>query len=152
MYAEECRRLTRVLQLEQRVQFMGFQNLENILPKVQIVALTSISEGMPMVILEAFAAGVPCVATDVGSCRQLICGGLNEEDKTLGEAGRIIKVGDVQGFAEACAELLLDEERWRKAQLVAIERVQRFYTVERVVERYRTVYRVLGANDGGNIL
>lgn len=152
MYAEECRRLTRVLQLEQRVQFMGFQNLENILPKVQIVALTSISEGMPMVILEAFAAGVPCVATDVGSCRQLICGGLNEEDKTLGEAGRIIKVGDVQGFAEACAELLLDEERWRKAQLVAIERVQRFYTVERMVERYRTVYRVLGANDGGNIL
>lgn len=143
VYAEECRRLTRILQIEDRVQFLGFRDLEEIFPKVGLVALTSISEGMPMVILEAFAAGVPCVAPDVGSCRQLICGGLSEEDKALGEAGRITRVGDVQGFAEACADLLLYEEKWRRAQAAAVARVQRFYTVEQMVERYRAVYHTL---------
>ncbi|MCS7242952.1 GT4 family glycosyltransferase PelF [Candidatus Caldatribacterium sp.] len=143
-YVEECRRLVRILQIEDRVRFLGFQDLEDIFPRVGLVALTSISEGMPMVLLEAFAAGVPCVAPDVGSCRQLICGGLNEEDRELGEAGRVIGVGDVHGFAEACADLLLNEAEWRRAQKAAIARIERFYTVERMVERYKAVYRTLG--------
>lgn len=151
-YAEECRRLARILQIEDRVQFLGFQNLEEIFPRVGLVALTSISEGMPMVVLEAFAAGVPCVAPDVGSCRQLIRGGLNEEDEALGEAGRITRVGDVQGFAEACADLLLHEEKWKQAQAAAMARVQRFYTIEQMVERYRAVYHALGVKGGRSIV
>jgi glycosyltransferase involved in cell wall biosynthesis len=46
------------------------------MPKIGLVVLSSISEALPLVLLEGFAAGVPAVATDVGSCRQLIYGAL----------------------------------------------------------------------------
>jgi glycosyltransferase involved in cell wall biosynthesis len=55
------------------------------MPKIGLVVLSSISEALPLVLLEGLAAGVPAVATDVGSCRQLIYG-LSEEDQALGAA------------------------------------------------------------------
>ena len=37
-----------------------------------MIALTSISEALPLVVLEGFAAGVPSITTNVGACRQMI--------------------------------------------------------------------------------
>ncbi|RUM32418.1 MAG: glycosyl transferase family 1 [Aquifex sp.] len=152
LYAEECKMLVKALNLENRVKFLGFRKITEILPKVGLVTLTSISEGMPMVVLEAFAAGVPCVTTDVGSCRQLIYGGLNEEDVKLGKAGEITPVGMPREIAEVYYKLLTDEKLWRECQRTAIERVEKFYSFEKFINNYRNVYETfLGVKHGGDI-
>ncbi|MBS1137168.1 MAG: glycosyl transferase group 1 family protein [Proteobacteria bacterium] len=138
-YAEECRNLTESLDLTDRVKFLGFQKIDELMPKIGLVVLSSISEGLPLVILEGYAAGVPCVSTDVGSCRQLI-EGLDEADRALGAAGRVVRIADPQGLAEA-ALALLEPGAWREAQAAGIRRVEKYYTDELMFERYREVYR-----------
>lgn len=91
-YAAECRALIHSLQLDDHVRFLGFQKIADLLPKVGVIVLSSISEALPLVLLEGFAAGVPAVSTDVGSCRQLI-EGLDDEDRALGRAGEVVGIG-----------------------------------------------------------
>jgi glycosyltransferase involved in cell wall biosynthesis len=139
-YAEECRNLVQSLGLAQHVKFLGFQQVEDILPKVGVLVLSSISEALPLVLLEGFAAGVPAVSTDVGSCRQLIYG-LGDEDEALGIAGRVVRIADPLELAEAALELLTDPEKWQAAQTAGIRRVEQYYTQEQMFARYRAVYR-----------
>ena len=49
-------------------------NVRSYLEKIDFTLLTSISEGQPLAVLEAMAAGRPAVTTDVGSCQELIMG------------------------------------------------------------------------------
>jgi polysaccharide biosynthesis protein PelF len=72
------------------------------MPKIGLIILSSISEALPLVILEGYAAGVPTVSTDVGSCRQLI-EGLDDEDRAIGVSGAVVKIADPQSLADACA-------------------------------------------------
>lgn len=139
-YASECRELITILELGNNIKFLGFQNIVDILPKSGLLTLTSISEGMPLVILEGFAAGLPCVSTDVGSCKELIYGGENPEDQALGQAGRVCQIANPTELAEGYIELLSDEQTWYKAQKTAIERVNRFYTQELFLENYQRIY------------
>jgi glycosyltransferase involved in cell wall biosynthesis len=140
-YAEECRDLIEILDVKENIKFLGFQNIAEILPKSGLQTLTSISEGMPLVILEGFAAGVPCVSTDVGSCKELIYGGEQEGDRVLGKAGVICQIANVEELSSAYIELLTNEEAWYKAQKVALERVNTFYTQEIFLNNYRDVYK-----------
>ncbi|WP_051711268.1 GT4 family glycosyltransferase PelF [Andreprevotia chitinilytica] len=138
-YAEECRNLVASLGLTDKVKFLGFQKIPELLPKIGLGVLSSISEALPLVLLEGFAAGVPAVTTDVGSCRQLIYG-LGPEDQALGAAGRVVKVADAQGLAEAAVELLGNSEAWHAAQRAGVERVSRYYTQTMMFDAYRTLY------------
>ena len=92
-YAEECRNLVASLGLEDKVKFLGFQKIENLMPKIGLTILSSISEALPLVILEGYAAGVPTISTDVGSCRQLI-EGRDDEDGRLGVSGAEMCIRD----------------------------------------------------------
>jgi len=138
-YVQECKDLVHGLGLNDNVKFLGFQQMTELLPKVGLGILSSISEGLPLVLLEGFAAGVPAVSTDVGSCRQLLYG-LDEEDKALGAAGRIVGIADPQALADAALELLGDEKVWREASEAGIRRVETYYTQERMFDSYRTIY------------
>lgn len=139
-YAEECRNLVSSLGLSAHVKFLGFQKVDALLPRIGLVVLSSISEALPLVLLEGFAAGVPAVSTDVGSCGQLI-NGLDEEDRALGAAGSVVGLADPQALAAAALELLGDEAKWQAAQAAGIARVQRYYTHGHMFDAYRNVYR-----------
>ncbi|MGD9787031.1 MAG: GT4 family glycosyltransferase PelF [Sulfuricellaceae bacterium] len=139
-YARECRELVQSLGLAESVKFLGFQKVEDILPKVGLLVLSSISEALPLVVLEAYGAGVPVVTTDVGSCRQLVYG-LAGEDEALGPSGRIVGIASPEALADACLELLTDEEAWHAAQKAGMERVERYYSEELVFDSYRGIYR-----------
>jgi len=139
-YFHECEQMVESLGLNGKVKFLGFQNIKEILPQSALQTLTSISEGMPLVILEGFAAGVPCVATDVGSCRDLIYGGLNEEDIGLGAAGAITHIANPSELAKAYIRFLSDFALWKQAQEVALERVEKYYRQEMFLEEYRALY------------
>ncbi|CAG2147803.1 putative glycosyltransferase EpsD [compost metagenome] len=141
-YAQECRSLAESLGLGKKVKFLGFQKIDELLPKVGVLILSSISEALPLVVLEGFAAGVPCVTTDVGSCRELIFG-LPGEDAALGAAGGVVRIADPAALAGAALALLTDPPRWQAAQAAGIARVERYYTQEQMVGSYRTLYAAL---------
>lgn len=138
-YAHECRLIVESLGLTKAVKFLGFQQMTELLPKVGVVVLSSISEALPLVILEGFAAGVPCVSTDVGSCRQLIHG-MGAEDEALGSAGTVVRIADPQALGSAVADLLADARRWQAASAAGIARVERFYTQKMMFDLYRELY------------
>jgi glycosyltransferase involved in cell wall biosynthesis len=141
-YGAECEALAASLGLAGKVRFLGHQNVQDMLPRLGLLMLTSISEAQPLAILEAFAAGVPCVATDVGACREEIEGG-HAEDRALGKAGRIAPFADADALAAAAVELLSSPEIWHACQAAGIARVGRYYTQERMLGAYRGLYRKL---------
>ncbi len=138
-YAQECRELAANLGLGDKVKFLGFQQMTELLPKVGVGVLSSISEALPLVVLEGYAAGVPAVCTDVGSCRQLVYG-LPGEDEALGPSGRIVRIADPEGLAEAAIELLTQPDQWHAASAAGIARVERYYTQEQMFAAYRDIY------------
>jgi glycosyltransferase involved in cell wall biosynthesis len=139
LYVNECKELVASLGLQNSIKFLGFRNVLEILPQLGLLVLTSISEALPLVILEGFASGVPCVATDVGSCRELI-EGRGEEDRGLGAAGSVVFIADPEGTAKAARELLDDPERWHAAQRAGLERVKRYYDDALMFSSYRNLY------------
>lgn len=138
-YAQECQNLVQSLGLQEHVKFLGFQRVENLMPQIGLVVLSSISEALPLVILEGYAAGVPTVSTDVGSCRQLI-EGLDDEDRALGHSGSVVHIADPQALADAAIALLSDTAAWNSASAAAVARVERYYTDAIMFDRYRKVY------------
>lgn len=146
-YAKECHDLVRSLGLEGHVRFLGFQKVETLLPKIGLTILSSISEALPLVILEGYAAGVPAVSTDVGSCRQLI-EGLDDEDRALGASGAVVPIAEPQALADAALALLGDSAAWQAASQAGCARVERYYTDERMFARYRDVYEGALARSG----
>ncbi len=145
-YAQECHSLVKSLGLEANVKFLGFQKLTELLPKVGLVVLSSISEALPLVLLEGYAAGVPGVSTDVGSCRQLIYG-LTEEDIAFGASGEVVGIADPQALAESIISYFSDDAKWQAASAAGVERVNRYYTHPLMYGRYREVYRRALANE-----
>ena len=138
-YAAECHALVRSLGLENHVRFLGFQKVEDLMPKIGLTILSSISEALPLVILEGYAAGVPTVSTDVGSCRQLV-EGLDDADRAIGPSGAIVNIADPQALADAAVALLADGEAWQAASRAGIARVERYYTDRMMFDRYQQVY------------
>lgn len=139
-YAAECRALAQSLEIGDRVKFTGFMNPVDLFPQIGLLVLSSISEGLPLVALEGFAAGVPLVSTDVGSCRQLV-EGVGEEDQALGAAGAIVPINNPQALAVACRGLLQDRATWEQASQAAIKRVETLYTQQQMFARYRELYQ-----------
>ncbi|MEN9356433.1 MAG: hypothetical protein RL695_604 [Pseudomonadota bacterium] len=138
-YAEECQELVRFLGLEGRVKFLGFQQMTELLPKIGLVVLSSISEALPLVVLEGYAAGVPTLTTDVGSCRQLV-EGLPGEDAALGVSGRVVRIADPEALADGALELLTDRAAWQSASVAAVRRVETYYSQDLLFQRYRELY------------
>jgi glycosyltransferase involved in cell wall biosynthesis len=144
-YVRECKELVESLDLTERVKFLGFQNVNDILPQLGLMVLTSISEALPLVILEAHAAGLPCLATDVGACRELL-EGASDEDRALGASGAVVPIADPEATAREAVRLLSNPDQWRKAQQAGLERVQKFYTLDSMFTAYRSIYQQ-GLND-----
>ena len=138
-YAQECRELVQQLGLSDKVKFLGFQKLTDLLSKVGVVVLSSISEALPLVILEGYAAGVPTLSTDVGSCRQLVYG-LPGEDAEIGASGRVVRIADPQALAHAALELLGDSAAWHAASEAAVKRVEKYYSQDIMFARYQALY------------
>ena len=142
-YVVECRDLVRSLQLEGHIRFLGFQKVEDMLPKLGLLVLTSISEAFPLVIGESHASGLPVLATDVGACRDLI-EGKEAADRLLGLAGEVVPIADPDALARAALALLTDPARWTAAQGAGIARVERYYRQSQVIDSYREIYRRTG--------
>ena len=106
---DELRRLTAGLGVAERVHFMGYQNTpEEFLGIMDIFAMTSRSEGMPLAILEAWATGLPVVASRVGGVPELIEDGrtglLFDSGDEIGLAGLLETLGEEPQLARRLAD------------------------------------------------
>ncbi|MCX7641642.1 MAG: GT4 family glycosyltransferase PelF [Elusimicrobiales bacterium] len=139
-YFEECKDLAKILEIEKNIKFLGYKDTVEILSQSAILSLTSISEGMPIVALEAMAAGVPCVLTDVGSCKNLIYG-IDENDMKLGKSGEIAPVGNSQIIAKEYVDILSDKNLWKQYSENAIKRAELFYDEKKMLSKYNEIYK-----------
>lgn len=94
---------------------------------------TLLNEGAPLVTLQAMACGTPVIASNVGTLREMI--GSN------GDAGGLmVPAGSPDAFADAIGRLAVDPGLREGFSKRALERVQRHYTLERMIERTVEVY------------
>ncbi len=122
------------LGLAERVHFLGWRDdVPGLLGTCDGLLLPSRWEGMPYIVLEAMAAGLPIVATRVDGARELV---------VEGEHGFLADVGDVQDLARAIGRwLACDPQRRRELGRASRERVEAHYTLEHMRERLDQVYR-----------
>lgn len=127
------------LGLEHNVRFLGRVRLDDHLGRIDAVVLTSISEAQPLVMLEAGAAGIPSVVTDVGSCREMIHG-REGVDAHLGPGGAVTPVAAPDATAAALARLLTDRAWWHACSTAMRERVRTRYNKVEIDRIYGDLY------------
>ena len=135
-YFEECRRLQEDLGLK-NVIFTGRVNVRSYLEKIDFTLLTSISEGQPLAVLEAMAAGRPAVTTDVGSCQELIMGPGDD----FGPAGLCVPAMHQSALAEAILTLCNDADARAQLGEAGRRRVYAHYRQATMLERYDGIFR-----------
>jgi glycosyltransferase involved in cell wall biosynthesis len=138
-YYEECLQLQSALELED-VHFTGSVRIMDYMGKMDLFMLTSISEGQPLAILEGMAGSKPFVATNVGSCKEL----LNGMDDGIGEAGFIAPVMHYEQLALAAVQLGKNRQLREEMGRNAYERVRTHYRQEDVIKNYRRLYQKAG--------
>jgi len=143
-YYEECRSLAELMDLGDRLRFMGSVDMAEYYPIADLVVLTSVSEAQPFVAIEAMAVGVPVVATNVGACAELLFG-QTEDDRKLGSSGVITNVNSPEETAKAIVALLQDPPRRQKMAQVGRERAFKYYQRQSVINKYQYIYRQLMA-------
>jgi glycosyltransferase involved in cell wall biosynthesis len=102
-----------------------------LLPLCDLFALASTSEGLPLTILEAMAAGLPCVATDVGAVGEAV---------RDGETGRLVPAGDEATLAAALLDLLRDPGLRRRLGAEGQRRAQAQFDLRMMVRRYQDLW------------
>ncbi|GAL03029.1 extracellular matrix protein PelF glycosyltransferase group 1 [Photobacterium aphoticum] len=139
-YVHECELLIESLGLKDNVKMVGSKNVVDIMPQLGVMMLTSISEAQPLVLLEAMASGIPCIATEVGACREIIDGAAGE-DAALGSAGEIIPIASPNEGAKAIIKVLSDKDAWLRAGDVGKARVMKYYDEPMMYTAYRNLYK-----------
>jgi glycosyltransferase involved in cell wall biosynthesis len=128
-------RLAADLGLGSRVRFLGYRSdVDVILAAADFFVLPSLSEGMPMSILEAMAAGLPVVATAVGGVEEVV---------EHGRHGLIVPPGSPDELREAIMELAADEALRARLGAAARNRALGDFSMSRMVDRYEALYRDL---------
>ena len=117
------------------ISFLGFRDdIDQLMARADVLLLPSYTEGLPNVVLEAAAAGIPCVATRVGGTPEAI------QD---GETGYLTPAGDVAAMAEALIELAGDEDRRRRMGEAARAHMEASFSFQSQAAGYRTLIEKL---------
>lgn len=120
------------LGVSDHVEFLGKRNdIAHLLSEFDIFVLPSMLEGMPNVVLEAMAAGVPVVGTSVGGVPELV---------QHRETGLLVEPGSSQALAAALMELAQDEALQQTLSRSAEEVVASRFSVQRELEETEAMY------------
>jgi glycosyltransferase involved in cell wall biosynthesis len=115
--------------LEGRFLIPGFRDdLDRLIPHLDLFVLPSFTEGLPNVVLEAFAAGVPAVATAVGGTPEVIQDGVS---------GYLVPPGNPDALARRIRDILGDEGKRQSMARHGREQVRSHFTFEAQSLRYQ---------------
>jgi len=131
---EELEALVSAHGLDEWIAFRGtVADVAPELARADVFVLSSRSEGMPMSVLEAMAAGLPVVASDVGGIRELVDA----------ETGILVPPADATALAEALARLVVDAEERRRLGASGRRRAAGRFALPEWQERHRDLYAQL---------
>lgn len=134
------RALTTELGLDNYVTFTGQrQDIPRVLAALDVFVLSTHSEGMSNAIIEAMAAGLPVVASDVGG---------NAECVVDGQTGFIVPHADVNALAARLLDVLHDPRRAAAFGAAGRARAEELFDIEAMVRRTADLYRALSAAKG----
>lgn len=123
--------------LGERVRWFPFAgDVGSYLAALDVFVLPSAWEAFPLAILEAMTCSLPVVATAVGGVPEAVVDG---------ETGRLVPPGDEQALASALGALLENAELRARQGAAALERVERCFRVDRMVDETLALYERLGS-------
>lgn len=132
----EMEDIVRDLQIRDKVKFLGDRrDIPNLLKIIDIFVLSSKREGLPVVLLEAMASGLPIVATSAGG---------NSEVVIDGETGVIVPTQDPERLAEAICKVISDEKRAKEMGERGQKRIKECFTFEHMIDEYEKIYNSVG--------
>lgn len=136
--ANECAANLRKISRDLPVEWLGeIHDLAEFHQACDVFVMISDPAGCPNASLEALAAGLPVIATDVGGVSEQVIDGVN---------GRLVPARDVTAFSQAIIELAADEEGREAMGLAAREHIRRHFSLERMTADYQALLR----HDFGN--
>ncbi len=130
------------LGLDQVVDLPGQATPEEVrdwLGRSSVYVLPSLSEGMPLSLLEAMAAGVPCVATAVGGVPHVAGEGSEAQPPAI----ELVASNDTQALAHRILRLIEDRPTWLEMRDRGLARAQTF-TLEKTINHYERLFLRLG--------
>lgn len=136
-YAARCERMARDFRLSEFVKFFPPMPPHRALLGADFLLLPSLSEAMPMVVLEAMAAGVPVIATDVGNVMEMLGVG-------TGEPAGIVT--SHTKFANAIVELSQDDSAREAMVYNGPARVASYHDMRVVASRWARIYSASGTS------
>ena len=106
-------------------------DIVELLDHSDLFVMSSEWEGLPISLIEASVAGLPCVVTDVGGCREVVehC-----------QNGFFIPHGDIQKYSTALAKIISDPSLLRQFSLNAIRHASKF-SIDNCCEEHQDLYR-----------
>jgi len=117
--------------VRERVEFGFREDVPALLEELDVVALPSWTEGLPMVVLEAMAAGRPVVATPVGGTPEVV---------SDGETGLLVPPRDPQALAAALRRVLEDRGLAERLAAAGRRRVEEHFTLDSMNRRMLELY------------
>ncbi len=135
-YAEKVDQLIIEKKLINKIECNGFvKDMPSYLQSLDVLVLASWSETCPMAVLEAMAAGVPVVATDVGGVNELLRPKIEEA------AGFVVPVGHADQIAEKVKVLLGDESMCEKMDWHGREAAKKYFSLEACIDAHLKIYQ-----------
>ncbi|MEP7185982.1 MAG: TIGR03088 family PEP-CTERM/XrtA system glycosyltransferase [Rhodanobacter sp.] len=120
------------LGLKESVRLLGNRDdVAQLLAECDVFALSSIAEGMPVTLLEAMAAGLPLVATNVGGIASVVKNGVT---------GTLVPAGDPHKLAEALGVYIADEQLRYQHGRAGRARVAARFELSTMVDGYVALY------------
>jgi len=130
--SEELQAKSIALNISSNVLFLGMRNdIPELLKLFDIAVLSSITEGIPLTLLEAMAAGLPIVATNVGGNPEVV------EDQIT---GLLVPAKNPSALAEAMIHLLKNENKRIEMGEAGRKRVQKYFNLDLMVKQYEAIY------------
>ncbi len=139
----EIESLVRTLGIAENVTLLGDRaDIEKLMPQFDVLALASRTEGLPMVLLEAMACGVPCVATAVGGVPALLADA----------GGELVEPGDVSAMSAALGRLCTDGALRRRLGAAARECILAGYRQMDMIDGYRDELAPRGSDEVAGVV
>ncbi|BAU50338.1 glycosyl transferase [Sulfurifustis variabilis] len=124
--------------LTEQIRFVGFrEDLDRLLPCLDLLVHPATLEGLGVILLQAAACQLPIVAAAAGGIPEVVRDGVN---------GRLVAPGDARALAKAMLELLHDTGRRRRMGAAGRRIVEEEFSIDAMVEGNLRVYRGLLAS------
>lgn len=135
---ETLKKQARKLGINRSIKLLGFQKSEDFLEKIDLFAMSSIGEGMPVALLEAMSYGLPIVATNVGGISEIV---------ENGKDGLLCDPRNHKSLAENITKIIENKELRNNLSKNARQKINNKYNIKIIAQQFDKCYISLMSNN-----